>query len=135
MRDIKQLVVHASATPPFMEIGASEIRVWHKGRGWRDIGYHAVIKRNGKVEDGRPIAEIGAHVKGHNNESFGICLVGGVDKDNKSEFNFTRHQMDSLIRLLDVLKNEFPDAEVLGHRDFPGVAKACPCFAVKEWYV
>ena len=136
MRSITQIVIHASATPPGMDIGAEEIRGWHKQRGWSDIGYHAVIRRNGKVEDGRNIERAGAHVKGHNENSFGICLVGGTSSDaSQAEFNFTRHQMASLVRLLDVLKNEFPDAEVLGHRDFPGVAKACPCFNVRAWYV
>jgi N-acetylmuramoyl-L-alanine amidase len=86
------------------------------------------------VQDGRPIEEIGAHVKGHNKDSIGICLVGGVSKDGRTEFNFTRWQIDSLERLLDVIKNEFPHAEVKGHRDFEGVTKACPSFDVIAWY-
>ena len=134
MRPIDLIVVHVSATPPDMDIGAAEIKQWHKDKGWSDIGYHAVIRRNGQVEDGRPIKRAGAHARGFNAHSFGICLVGGVDQDGKPDFNFTRHQMDSLLRLLDVIRNEFPDSETLGHRDLPGVSKACPCFNVRAWY-
>ena len=149
MRPIKQIVVHCSATPITMDIGVDEIRHLHTapknelipwgkqklyGKHWSDVGYHAIIRRNGAVEDGRPIEKVGAHVRGHNAYSFAICLVGGVDENGNPDFNYTRHQMETLSRLLDVLENEFPDAERMGHRDFPGVHKACPCFNVKEFY-
>lgn len=149
MRSINLIVVHAAATPADMDIGAAEIKHLHTapktemvkwgkkevpGKAFSDNGYQAVIRRDGQVEDGRPIEKAGAHARGYNAHSFGICLIGGVDDDDKPEFNFTHHQMDCLIRLLDVLRNEFPDAEVLGHRDLPGVSKACPCFNVRAWY-
>ncbi len=150
MRDITQIAIHASATPPSMNIGWAEIKHLHTapkdelvqwgkkkipGKAWNDGGYHSVIRRNGRVEAGRPIGIAGAHIRGHNANSYAICIIGGVDEDGRPDFNFTRHQMASLDRLLSVCKNEFPDAEVLGHRDFPRVAKACPCFDVKEWNV
>lgn len=149
MRPIKLILVHVSATPPDMDIGAAEIKHLHtmpnteiikwgkvnvRGKGWSDIGYHAILRRNGQVENGRPIERAGAHARGYNAYSLGYVLIGGVDDDGKPDFNFTRHQMDSLYRLLNVTEYEYPDAAILGHRDLPGVAKACPCFNVRAWY-
>ena len=83
MRDINQIIVHCSATPPSMIVGADDIRKWHKARGWSDIGYHYVIKRNGVTEKGRDITRVGAHAKGHNEDSLGVVLIGGIDEDGK----------------------------------------------------
>lgn len=135
MRPIELIVIHAAATPDDMDIGVEEIREWHKARGMHDIGYHDVIRRDGRVEKGRPIEITGAHAKGFNAKSIGICLVGGVDVDDltEAEFNFTRPQMASFNKLLDLYRIEFPEAEVVGHKDLPGVNKACPCFDVKSY--
>lgn len=127
------LVVHASATPPTLDIGAAEIRGWHMQKGWSDIGYHFVIRRNGKVEIGRPENQVGSHVAGRNSNSLGICLVGGTDARQRPENNFTAEQWASLQTLLMRLTQKYPGATILGHRDFPGVHKACPCFDAIEW--
>jgi N-acetylmuramoyl-L-alanine amidase len=93
-----------------------------------------VIRRNGRIEKGRPDDEIGAHVRGHNHNSVGICMAGGLNNATfKPENNFTPQQWDSLKKLLAGLSRKYPKAKVLGHRDFPGVQKACPCFAAKTW--
>jgi len=123
------IIVHCSDTPPGMDIGAETIRGWHKERGWDDIGYHFVIVRDGGVEQGRAQDMVGVHVKGWNHCSVGICLVGG----GSGAFDFTRHQMDSLKALVHRLKNYWPDAVVLGHRDFT-TDKTCPNFNVQEWW-
>ena len=128
------IVLHCSATKPSADIGAAEIRQWHKDKGWSDIGYHDVIRRNGTRERGRDINEIGAHVAGYNSRSVGICLVGGVSDKGHSENNFTKAQMDTLQKIVFEYKKMWPNAVVQGHRDFPGVAKDCPCFNVKEWW-
>lgn len=134
MRTINWLVVHTAATRPSMDIGVTEIRSWHKARGWSDIGYHYVIRRNGTVEKGRPDARVGAHVSGHNRDSLGICLVGGVNERTlRPENNYTKAQWDALEKLLGRLSMRHTDARVIGHRDFPGVAKACPCFDAEPW--
>jgi len=127
------LVVHCSATPPTMNIGAKEIRRWHRERGWTDIGYHYVLRRNGTVETGRPEGTVGAHVENYNRNSIGICLVGGVDAKLNPEDNFTSAQYAALAELLRDLRQKYPQAEVCGHRDFPGVRKACPSFDVQKW--
>lgn len=134
-RPISLIVVHCSATPQDMDVGAAEIRSWHLRRGWSDIGYHYVIRRDGALEPGRPVDRAGAHVKGHNARSIGVCLVGGNDADDRAraEFNFTRAQLATLERTLVGLLALYPDARVVGHRDLDP-RKACPCFDVAAWW-
>lgn len=126
------IVIHCAATPPDMDIGAAEIDVWHKGRGFDMIGYADVIRRNGRIEEGRDVDDIGAHVLGHNAESAGICLVGGVDKKNRPENNFTEDQFKSLKRLLRFYMAKYPKAMIVGHCELDG-KKACPSFDVQAW--
>ena len=134
MRKISEIVIHCSATKPDVDVGVRDIRQWHvQGQGWRDIGYHLVIRLSGLVEAGRPLEQIGAHVAGHNADSVGICLVGGLGENGRPEAAFTPEQWAALRAKLAELKNAFPEALILGHRDFPGVTKACPSFDVKTW--
>ena len=130
------IVVHCSATRPSQDISVKDIRKWHLDRGWADVGYHFIIRRNGTLETGRPAHVYGAHVSGYNNTSIGICLVGGVSEAdvNKAENNFTDEQFQTLAWLVWGLKFRYPDATVQGHRDFPNVAKACPSFDVRPWW-
>jgi N-acetylmuramoyl-L-alanine amidase len=128
------IVLHCSATRGVQDIGAADIDRWHKAQGWSRIGYHFVIRRNGKVETGRPVGDVGSHVKGHNHDSVGICMVGGLDDRTwKPTPNFTAAQWKALEGLVGRLVKTYPKAKVLGHRDFPGVAKACPTFAARTW--
>lgn len=128
------IVVHCSATKPDMDIGASEIREWHKDRGFKDIGYHFVIRRSGTIERGREESESGAHVEGWNGVSIGICLVGGMNPDGSSGANYTMQQYNALKSLLCILLKKYEGSELRGHRDFKGVMKDCPCFDVRTWY-
>jgi len=134
MRDIKKIIVHCAATPPKMDIGAAEIDAWHKQRGFSECGYHYVIRRDGKLEKGRNIGKAGAHCRGHNFSSIGVCLVGGIDEDKYPCDNFTNQQKRALQKLLNFLTLTFDEAEVVGHRDIAGVKKACPSFDVRGWY-
>ncbi len=134
MREIDTIAVHCADTKPNMDIGAAELDAWHKARKWPMIGYHYVIRRDGTLEKGRPLDMPGAHVKGHNAHSIGICLVGGMSMNGKPENNFTEAQFGTLRKLFQQLRLQFPTiATIQGHRDFPQVAKACPCFDVKAW--
>lgn len=133
MRKITHIVVHCSATKAGLDIGAATIKRWHLDKGWSDIGYHFVIRRNGQLEKGRALETPGAHVEGHNSNSIGICLVGGLDENGKAEANYTPDQMARLFQTVAELKRQFPSAVVLGHRDFPAVRKDCPCFNTIEW--
>ena len=140
MRKITEIIVHCSATPPEMDIGVAEIRKWHTdppaegGNGWSDIGYHYVIRRSGSVQRGRPLERVGAHAKegGHNQNSIGVCFVGGVDKGGKPDCNYTQWQWRSVEILIEDLLLRFPEAKVLGHRDVS--SKSCPCFDVAAWW-
>lgn len=146
-RATKYIVVHCSATPPSSDIGVDEIRDWHTRKGWSDIGYHAVIKRTGHLEFGRHFDQPGAHVKGQNFQSVGICLVGGVDENGKAENNFSASQLSTLRNVIAMLVCAYPHAKVLGHRDLsPDLngdgkitseewLKDCPCFDVRQWLV
>lgn len=133
MRRIDYIVVHASATPPDMQVNAAVIDSWHKAKGWDGIGYHFVVNRNGDVEIGRPVDKAGAHVYGYNAYSIGICMIGGVNSSNEPENNYTPAQWYTMKQLFLVLHAVYPGAQWLGHRDFPNVHKDCPCFDVKEW--
>jgi len=93
MNSIQYLVVHCADTPDDRDIDAAEIHRWHtEERKWSGIGYHAVIKRDGTIENGRPIYWAGAHAKGHNSHSLGVCLIGRI--------SFTPAQYTSLSGLL-----------------------------------
>lgn len=133
MRKINLIVVHCSATRATQDIGAAEIDVWHKARGFSGIGYHYVIRRDGEMERGRPDDQVGAHAKGYNANSLGVCLVGGIDVKGKPESNFTDAQFRSLEDLLSTFAERYPLTDVLGHRDLPWVSKSCPCFDVRAW--
>ena len=135
MKEIEYLVVHCAATPSTMDIGVKEITKWHIERGFFTIGYHFVIRRDGDVESGRPMDRPGAHARGYNERSIGICLVGGTKKDGKTvENNFTPAQFHALAILLRQLTELYPNAEVLGHRNLPGVNKGCPSFDVRKFW-
>lgn len=128
---MKFLVVHASATSPSMDVDAAWIDRIHKERGFRKIGYHYVIKRDGTIEKGREEHEMGAHVKGYNQNTLGICMIGGVKESDKvtPEDNFTEAQYESLENLFTELHHKYPEAEFAGHNDFPNhKSRGCPCF-------
>lgn len=128
------IIIHCSATPPGMDIGVKEIDRWHRERGFLRIGYHFVIRRDGTVEKGRDIDEVGAHARPWNGNSVGICLVGGVAEGTKlPEANYTPAQWTALETLLRHVRAFYPRATIIGHRDVPGVSKACPSFDVRAW--
>ena len=129
-----RIVIHCTATPPSMDIGVEEVRDWHvHDRGWQDVGYHFIIRRDGRIEVGRPLMQIGAHARGYNADSVAVAYAGGVNEQNEPYDNRTSYQKDSLWQLLKTLRLMWPTADVCGHCDLPGVAKACPSFSVKDW--
>lgn len=132
--EVKYLVVHCSATQAGQDIGRAEIDRWHREKGWLMIGYHFVIRRDGTIETGRALTQVGAHVEGFNHESIGICMVGGINAKGKAEDNFTEDQYQSLAqKLLELRAAGYGHAIVQGHRDFPDVHKDCPSFSVADW--
>lgn len=133
---VKYIVIHCSATPPNVKVDRAVIDRWHRERGFLKIGYHFVIKRDGVVEEGRPIDQIGAHVEGFNAQSIGICMAGGCKVGEKGALvpdnNFTDPQWSALRTLVVRMQTLFPNAKVVGHTDL-NPNKACPSFNVNEW--
>ena len=133
MRDISEIIVHCSATPKGRDVDTAEIRRWHtEDNGWSDIGYHFVIELDGDIGVGRPQEKSGAHCKGKNSTSIGVCYVGGVAENGTAEDTRTDEQKVSLETLLGLLKKSYPSAIIYGHRDFSD--KACPSFVAKAEY-
>lgn len=132
MRPITEIIIHCSATKPSMDIGAEWIRKIHVQQNkWKDIGYHYIVRRNGVVEVGRHISQVGAHCNGHNEGTIGICLVGGISETGRPENNFTKDQFEAVQQLIFDKVYEFPEiVKLSGHNDYAN--KACPCFNVHE---
>ena len=124
-QNVEFLIVHCSDTENNLSLQAIDIHKMHLNFGWNGIGYHKIILRSGKIENGRPEYWVGAHVKGINNISLGVCLIGR-DK-------FTKRQFSSLEKILKKWKKLYPLAEILGHRDSINTDKTCPNFDVREW--
>jgi len=134
MRKIEYLVVHCSATKPSMDVPVSMVKQWHLDRGWSDIGYHYYIRRDGTLRLGRKEETTGAHVKGYNRNSIGVCYEGGLNEQGEAEDNRTEAQKLVLKTLLLSLKHRYPKSIIQGHRDFEGVRRDCPCFDAKNEY-
>lgn len=137
MRTINKIIIHCSDS----EWGnAVTIDQWHRARKFSLIGYHYIILNDsptsdsktywtdGVVETGRSIERVGAHCKGENEDSIGICLIGRE--------HFSTKQWASLDRLLEILKVEYNlnDNDIYGHNDFDN-KKTCPNFNVKDWLI
>lgn len=130
MRKIKKIIVHCTATPG--DVSIETVREWHVNeRGWRDVGYHFLIRTDGTIEEGRPIEQSGAHTKGHNWDSIGVAYAGGTGKNGEWLDTRTDEQKDSLVDLLCQLKDAY-GGTIYGHRDFS--EKACPSFDARLEY-
>ena len=129
MRPIHLIVIHCSATRANCSYTVDDCRRDHRDRGYADIGYHYYIARDGEVHTGRPLNQVGAHARGFNQYSIGICYEGGLDNDGRPADTRTPPQRTSLDQLLTYLKVAFPQARIVGHNQL-NPHKACPCFEV-----
>lgn len=132
MRHINEIIVHCSATPAGRDVTTDEIRRWHLRRGFRDVGYHFVVRLDGTIEVGRPLSMAGAHCIGHNANSIGVCYVGGCDSKMTPADTRTAPQREAMVVLLSFLRKLFPGAAIHSHRDFAN--KACPSFDATSEY-
>lgn len=126
MRHVDTIIIHCAATPG--DVSAATIDQWHRDKGWAGIGYHHVIRFSGAVEPGRPESQIGAHAKGHNKTSIGICLAGG----HQGRFNYTAKQLAALHSLVLEIQSRHPITSIIGHNNVTD-QKSCPNFDVKAW--
>ena len=133
MRTITLIIIHCSAVKPWQESGVREIDRWHRAKGWKSCGYHYVVRRDGTVEVGRPVEEVGAHCLNRNRHSIGICYEGGLDAEGRPADTRTEAQKKALRELLQQLHAQFPRAIIAGHNVFNPM-KACPCFNAMDEY-
>tara|TARA_R110002012_G_scaffold317513_1_gene534159 strand:+ start:1339 stop:1752 length:414 start_codon:yes stop_codon:yes gene_type:complete len=134
MKQVDKIIIHCSATREGDDsINAEVIDRWHKAKGWKGIGYHFCVLIDGTIETGRMINKCGAHTRGANCSSIGVCYIGGVEQDGRTPKDTrTSAQTESLLSLLKTLKLIYPEATIHGHRDF--APKACPSYDATEEY-
>ena len=133
MNEPKAIFVHCSATQRNKNFTVDDIRRWHKAQGWSDVGYHAVVLRDGTVQPGRPETTVGAHTFRHNGNSLGICYIGGIGDDHRPQDTRTDEQRTALILKVREWMTTYniPVERVYGHYEFAN--KACPCFDMDEF--
>lgn len=137
MRQIKRIFVHCTASS--QKWGVKELLAEFKAKGWRNPGYHKVVTEDGVVHQLLDISKVSNGVQGYNSTAINIAYVGGIDSKGKPTDNRTPEQKDALVLLLHRLKQQFPDAQIMGHRDIWGTdskkwKKWCPCFDAKSEY-
>lgn len=131
-RKINEIIIHCTATEYFMPVKKTDVFKWHVvERGFKDIGYHFLIDQSGCIIKCRSLDVAGAHCKGHNKHSIGICYVGGLF-DGMPYDTRTICQKETLHQLLKELCNSFPIIKITGHNDYSN--KACPCFDASKEY-
>lgn len=146
MRAINLIVVHCSATREDREFTEFDLDTCHRRRGFNGTGYHFYIRKNGDIKSTRAVERIGAHAKGFNAESIGICYEGGLDSRGQPKDTRTEWQKHSLRVLILTLLIDYPGCRICGHRDLsPDLngngeiepeewVKQCPCFeAETRW--
>ena len=133
MRTITLIILHCSGTPEGKRLTFEDCKRDHiKHRGFKDIGYHYYVERDGSLHVGRPLEQVGAHCALHNTHSIGICYEGGLDENGESADTRTEAQRDTLLDLLIRLKQQFPNALIFGHNEFDR-SKPCPSFDAEEY--
>lgn len=130
---IKYLTIHCAATPEGRDVSPGTISQWDQAK-FGQTSYHFVVPLNGKFVRTLRDDQRGAHVGGHNTGNIGVCYVGGMDAANKAPKDTrTEAQKAALLTLVRTYRARFPNIIIRGHRDWPGVAKACPSFDVGAW--
>ena len=131
MRKINNIVLHCTATATNATIEAIK-KYWAEVLKWKSPGYHYIIDYAGTVHSIHPEELISNGVSGHNHDSINISYIGGV-VGTKAVDTRSDAQKQAMITLLLGLRHKYPGAKICGHRDFPGVKKACPSFDVAKW--
>lgn len=125
---VRYLVLHCSATRCDCDYPPEQMLRDHKARGFRTIGYHFYVRKDGTMTQHRKLLEVGAHCRPFNRCSIGICYEGGLDEQGRPADTMTAEQHRTLTDLFTLLLQQFPDALIMGHRDMRGsTPKECPC--------
>lgn len=141
MRKIERIFIHCTTGSQKQTI--EDLRAEFRNKGWKNPGYHYVISPDGAITQLLDEQQVSNGVKGYNQTSINVAYIGGIDSTGKAVDNRTDAQKTALRQIVSALKNRYPDAEVLGHRDISpdtnhnGIVdpweriKECPCFDVK----
>ena len=144
MRKIKRIFVHCTASSQSWTL--ADLRMEFKHKGWKNPGYHYVVDKDGVVHNMLHVSRVSNGVKGYNSTSINVAYIGGIDSNGKAIDNRTTKQKIALRAILSELKEKFPNAEIMGHRDISpdtnhnGIVdsweriKECPCFNAREEY-
>ncbi len=130
---VRFLVIHCSATRCDRDYTPEQLLRDHRACGFRMVGYHFYVRRSGLVTRHRGLLEVGAHARGFNRCSIGVCYEGGLDAGGMPADTRTPEQKEALAELLWKLRRLFPQALIAGHGELPGVRKDCPCFDCAEY--
>ncbi len=141
---IDTIMLHCTATPADREVTRAELDNWHRVARFEPYvdsagrctyaGYHLLVHLDGTYERLRPDAHRGQHCPGHNmnNRAVAVCYVGGTDANGRPTDTRTSAQKRTLLTLLRTLRARYPDAAIVGHRDY--APKACPSFDARSEY-
>ena len=133
LKQVSLLIVHCSATRCDRPFSVESLIATGEAR-FGQVSYHYYVRRNGDVVPLLPESVQGVHARHYNYCSLGICYEGGLDEKGRAMDTRTPAQMASLYQLLKNLREDYPDARIMGHRELPHVAKACPCFDASAEY-
>ena len=126
-QSVRYLILHCSATCCHRDYTVEQLLHDHKTRGFRTIGYHFYIRKDGSVTQHRRLLEVGAHCRPFNRCSIGICYEGGLDENGCPADTRTQAQRFALLDLLTILRHQYPEAQILGHYQLSAsIHKACP---------
>lgn len=144
MRTIERIFVHCTAGSQKQTI--EDLKAEFKAKGWKHSGYHYAVMPSGRIEQMLPEEEVSNGVQGYNSTSINVAYIGGIDGNGKAVDNRTEEQKKSLVSLLKSLRERYPKAKIMGHRDISpdkngnGIIdpweriKECPCFdAITEY--
>lgn len=131
MKDVLWIVIHCSYTKASQKVTVEDLDIWHQAKGWACCGYHWVIYQDGSIHSGRAEKFAGAHVLHYNQHAIGVCYIGGMDDCGRDADTRTPEQKAALWFLLKELKQAYPQARIVGHRDMP--KQRLPIELVQDW--
>ena len=131
-RTIKQVVLHCTGTSSRAKVSAI-VKYWKNELGWKNPGYHFLVDAEGRVTQLQPLEKVANGVKGHNQHAIHVGYIGGKLGGEIYQDTRTKQQCLALAGIVKALRGVFPEAKILGHRDFEGVSKACPAFEVADF--
>lgn len=133
LKSVKFLVIHCVANRCNRPFSVENLIACGKAK-YGQCSYHYYVRYDGSVIQLLPENVQGVHARGYNYCSLGIVYEGGLDENGNPADTRTEAQKASLVALLRSLKEDYPAAKIVGHRELPGVHKACPCYYPSKEY-